>query len=106
MQKHTGKVPVLKQVLKYIQHLSMQQGRVENSPAAAVPVSTKIPEPIIAPMPSAVSDHGPSDFGRRCPGLSESEISLSMDFLAKSWLARKASLRETQVMVPENSDAA
>src|SRR5438270_8026221 len=47
---------------------------------------------MIAPIPRAVSDHGPSDFGRRCPGLSESEISLSMDFLAKSWLARKASL--------------
>jgi len=43
-------------------------------------------------MPRAVSDHGPKDFGSRCPGLSESEISLSMDFLAKSWLARKASL--------------
>src|SRR5438270_4092068 len=48
---------------------------------------------MIAPIPRAVSDHGPSDLGRRCPGLSESEISLSMDFLAKSWLARKASLR-------------
>src|SRR5258707_12372639 len=51
-----------------------------------------MPEPMIAPMPRAVSDHGPRDFGSRCPGLSESEISLSMDFLAKSWLARKASL--------------
>jgi hypothetical protein len=70
---------------------------VENSPAAAVPVRTKIPEPMIAPMPSAVSDHGPSDFGRRCPGLSESEISLSMDFLAKSWLARKASLKNERL---------
>jgi hypothetical protein len=66
---------------------------VEYSPAAAVPVSTKIPEPIIAPIPRAVSDHGPRDFGRRCPGLSESEISLSIDFLAKSWLARKASFK-------------
>jgi hypothetical protein len=27
MQKHTGKVPVLKQVLEDIQHLGMQQGR-------------------------------------------------------------------------------
>lgn len=74
---------------------------MEYSPAAAVPVSTKIPEPIIAPIPRAVNDHGPRDFGRRWPGLSESEISLSMDFLAKSWLARKASLRaKTQVVVP------
>ena len=27
MQKHTGKVPVLKQVLEHVQHLGMQQGR-------------------------------------------------------------------------------
>src|SRR5579859_7962272 len=39
---------------------------------------------MIAPMPSAVSDHGPRVFLRRCSGFSESEISLSMDFLAKS----------------------
>src|SRR5712671_5593837 len=68
------------------------EGAEKCSPAAAVPVRTNIPEPMIAPMPRAVSDHGPRDFGSRCPGLSESEISLSMDFLAKSWLARKASL--------------
>jgi hypothetical protein len=74
---------------------------VEYSPAAAVPVRTKIPEPMIAPIPRAVRDHGPSDFGRRWPGRSESEISLSMDFLAKSWLDRKVSLRTTtRVMVP------
>ena len=28
---------------------------------AAVPVSTKMPVPMIAPMPSAVRFHGPSD---------------------------------------------
>src|SRR5216684_2290209 len=35
------------------------EGAWKYSPAAAVPVSTKIPEPITAPMPNAVSDHGP-----------------------------------------------
>src|SRR5581483_3031900 len=60
------------------------EGTSKCSPAAAVPVSTKIPEPMIAPMPKAVSDHGPRVFLRRCSGFSESEISLSMDFLAKS----------------------
>jgi len=59
----------------------------------AVPITVKIPEPITAPIPSAVSDHGPRDFFSRCSGSSESEISLSMDFLAKSWLARKASFK-------------
>ena len=29
------------------------------SPAMAVPITVKMPEPITAPMPSAVSDHGP-----------------------------------------------
>jgi len=44
---------------------------------------------MIAPMPSAVSDQGPSVFFSRFSGFSESAISLSMDFLANSWLARK-----------------
>ena len=48
----------------------------------------KMPEPITAPMPSAVSDHGPSVFFSRCSGSSDSEISLSMDLHAKSWFAR------------------
>src|ERR1700761_7439497 len=50
-----------------------------------------MPDPRIAPIPSAVNDHGPRVFFSRCSGSSESEISLSIDFLAKSWLARKAS---------------
>jgi len=56
-------------------------------PAIAVPTTVKIPEPITAPMPSAVSDHGPSVFFSRCSGSSDSEISLSMDLHAKSWFA-------------------
>src|ERR1700733_15566384 len=58
------------------------------SPAMAVPTTVKIPEPITAPMPNAVSDHGPSVFLRQCSGSSESRISLSMDLRFSSWLAR------------------
>src|ERR1700676_2851942 len=62
-------------------------GAWKYSPAAAVPVSTKMPEPMMAPMPSAVSDQGPSVFCRRCPGDSASEISLSMDLQQNSCLS-------------------
>src|ERR1700686_2524101 len=62
-------------------------GAWKYSPAAAVPVSTKMPEPMMAPMPSAVSDHGPSVFCRRWPGDSDSEISLSIDLQQRSWLS-------------------
>ena len=51
-------------------------------------MTVKMPEPMTAPMPSAVSDHGPSVFFRRCSGSSDSEISLSMDLQQKSWFAR------------------
>src|SRR5208283_2596702 len=61
------------------------EGAWKYSPAAAVPVSTKIPEPIMAPMPSAVSDHGPSVLLSRCCGFSDSEISLSMDLQQNAW---------------------
>jgi len=57
-------------------------------PAIAVPMTVKMPEPMTAPMPRAVSDHGPSVFFRRCSGSSDSEISLSMDLQAKSWFGR------------------
>jgi hypothetical protein len=53
-------------------------------PAIAVPMTVKMPEPITAPMPRAVSDHGPSDFFSACSGSSESRISLSMDLQASS----------------------
>jgi hypothetical protein len=54
----------------------------------AVPTTVKMPEPMTAPMPSPVSDHGPRVFFSRCSGSSDSEISLSMDLHAKSWFAR------------------
>src|SRR5258706_15042432 len=62
------------------------EGALKYSPAAAVPVRTKIPEPMIAPIPSAVSDHGPSVLLRRVSGCSESEISLSIDLQHRAWL--------------------
>ncbi len=63
------------------------EGAWKYSPAAAVPVRMKIPEPMIAPMPSAVSDQGPRVFCSRCPGASDSAISLSIDLQQKSWLS-------------------
>src|SRR5208283_1902689 len=63
-----------------------REGAWKYSPAAAVPVRMKIPEPMMAPMPRAVSDQGPRVFCRRWPGDSDSEISLSIDLQQKSWL--------------------
>src|ERR1019366_10149047 len=57
-------------------------------PAMAVPITVKMPEPMTAPIPKAVSDHGPRVFLSRCSGSSDSEISLSIDLHAKSWFAR------------------
>src|SRR6266487_3750689 len=56
-------------------------------PAMAVPMTVKIPEPITAPIPSAVSDTGPRVFFSLRSGSWESEISLSMDLQQKSWLS-------------------
>src|SRR5580692_3448190 len=64
-----------------------RDGAWKYSPAAAVPVSIKMPEPMMAPMPRAVSDQGPRDLLSRCSGFSESEISLSMDLQQRSWLS-------------------
>jgi hypothetical protein len=49
-------------------------------------MTVKIHEPITAPMPNAVSDHGPSVFFSACSGSSESLMSLSIDLRASSWL--------------------
>ena len=57
-------------------------------PAAAVPVTVKIPDPMTAPMPRAVRLHGPSDFRSRLPGSSEAAISASMLLVRRSWLIR------------------
>ena len=62
------------------------EGASKCSPAAAVPVRTKIPDPIIAPIPSAIMDHGPRALRSRCSGCSASASSLSMDLQQRSWL--------------------
>ena len=64
-------------------------------PAIAVPITVKMPEPMTAPMPSAVSDQGPSVFFSACSGSSESWISLSIDLRASSWLASLISPRRS-----------
>ena len=57
------------------------------SPAIAVPTTVNMPEPMTAPIPSAVNETGPSVFFNACSGLSDSEISLSIDLVAKICLA-------------------
>ena len=52
-------------------------------PPMATPMTVKIPDPITMPTPSAVSDTGPSVLCNAFSGSSESEISLSMDLVAK-----------------------
>jgi hypothetical protein len=64
------------------------------SPEIAVPMTVKMPEPITAPMPRAVSDHGPRVFFSRCSGSSDSRISLSIDLRAKNWLGSAGLLCE------------
>ena len=63
-------------------------GLSKRCPAMAVPMTVKMPEPMTAPMLSAVSDHGPRDFLREFSGNSDSRISLSIDLRATSWLGR------------------
>ena len=70
-------------------------------PAMAVPITVKMPDPMTAPMPSAVSDHGPSVFFSRCSASCESEISLSMDLQAKICVAR-AMLLGMQKSLPQD----
>jgi hypothetical protein len=42
--------------------VSRMEGTSNFCPAMAVPMTVKMPEPMTAPMPSAVSDHGPRTF--------------------------------------------
>lgn len=67
------------------------EGTSKCCPAMAVPMTVKMPEPMTAPMPSAVSDHGPRLFFSECSGSSESLMSLSIDLRASSWLGREIS---------------
>ena len=63
----------------------------EGLPPMAVPMTVKMPEPMTAPIPRAVRETGPRDFLRECSGRSESEMSLSMDLVAKICRARAKS---------------
>jgi len=63
----------------------------EGLPPMAVPMTVKMPEPMTAPMPRAVRETGPRDFFRACSGRSESDMSLSMDLVAKICRARAQS---------------
>ncbi len=60
-----------------------QSAIFDGLPPIAVPMTVKMPEPMTAPMPSAVNETGPRVFLRACSGDSDSEISLSMDLVAK-----------------------
>src|SRR5947209_3286969 len=53
-------------------------------PAAAVPVTVKMPEPITAPIPSAVRLNAPRDFFKRWAGSSDAATSWSMLLVRKS----------------------
>ena len=70
---------------------SDQVALVAGLPPMAVPITVKIPDPMTMPTPRAVRETGPRVFLRECSGRSESEMSLSMDFVAKIWRARAQS---------------
>jgi hypothetical protein len=72
---------------------AFQSASLEGLPPMAVPMTVKMPEPITAPMPSAVSETGPSVFFRLRSGSSDSEISLSIDLVAKICRASGVLLR-------------
>ena len=69
-------------------------------PAAAVPVSVKIPDPITAPMPKAVMLQGPRLLRSRCAGSSEASISASMLLVRSSWEPTLREAREADRPVP------
>src|SRR5215472_16333389 len=58
------------------------------SPAAAVPVTVKIPDPITAPMPNATRLQTPSYFLSRLSSSSDEAISASMLFVRRSGFMR------------------
>src|SRR5690348_482197 len=58
------------------------------SPAIAVPITVKMPEPMTAPMPSEVRETGPRVLRNLRSGSSDSAISLSMDLQQKAWRGR------------------
>jgi hypothetical protein len=80
---------------------------VAGLPPIAVPITVNIPDPITMPMPSAVSDTGPSVLRNACSGSSESPISLSIDLVANSWdLVAKICLGSVETPAREVWDTA
>ena len=68
---------------------SCQSAREAGLPPMAVPMTVKLPDPMTAPMPRAVSETGPRVLRSAVSGDSESEMSLSIDLVAKicrGWL--------------------
>jgi hypothetical protein len=92
MQQDTGKIPVLKQILEHVQHLGMKQRRRRKLARRRCARENENSRTDDRPDTKGRERPGAQRLRQTMAGLSESEISLSMDFLAKSWLARKASL--------------
>ena len=68
-----------------------QSASFSGLPPMAVPITVKMPDPMTAPMPSAVSDTGPSVFRSALSGCSDSAINLSIDLVAKICRGRAVS---------------
>src|SRR5579875_2657301 len=62
------------------------EGTFIRCPAAAVPVTLKMPPPMTAPIPNAIRLHGPSDRFSRLPSRCGSSTCASISFLLRSWL--------------------
>ena len=75
------------------------------SPLMAVPIAAKIPAPMMAPMPSAVSCRGPRE-RRRPPPIAPSATHWSTVLRAKSWDMDLRSVRRTRNGVSRLLDCA
>ena len=69
-------------------------------------MTVKMPDPMTAPMPRAVSDQGPRVFLSACSGSSDSRMSLSMDLQASSWLGSAVLLATMHALVWDSLPAA
>jgi hypothetical protein len=99
MKKHAGKVPVLKQVLEDVQHLSMQQGWSRKLSSRGRSRKNKN---------SRADDRADAKRGQRpraqrlrqtMPRPFRVRNQLVNGFLGEELAGQKASLRETQVMI-------
>jgi hypothetical protein len=75
--------------------------------AAAMPVSTKIPVPMITPMPKTVRSQADSSFLSRCSGSSVSWIDCSIDLVRSTsmpWHLPQPPTAETRRLRPVPPD--